>query len=123
MGELALLPQAHDGRLQSLAMTLPLDAQRQWVLRLWHSGWQLDGSPLWLGSIAPYGIRDVLDNLRVPWIEKDFNLGPAMLRRQLDRGRLLRHPDTTDSANTFDWDGRVLLLTEPAVSGPLPVTP
>lgn len=116
--ELALLPQVHDGRAQALAMLLPIDTEREWVLRLWHSGWQLDGTALWLGSIAPYRLENLLDNLRVPWLEGDFDAGPALLYSQLNpathQAHLRRHPAAlADPAGTH-WDGRVLLLDSPA---------
>ena len=115
--ELALLPQVHDGRAQALAMLLPIDPEREWVLRLWHSGWQLDGTALWLGNIAPYRVENLLDNLRVPWLEGDFDAGPTLLRDQLKSGahqpKQQLHPSAlADPAGTH-WDGRVLLLDSP----------
>lgn len=108
--ELALLPQVHDGRPQALAMVLPVDENNQWVLRLWHSGWLLDGSPLWVGSVGPYRLENLLDNLRIPWIASDFNEGPVLLLRQLNRGQLSPHADATEHPAGVIWDGRVLLM-------------
>lgn len=108
--ELALLPQVHDGRPQVLAMVLPVDESRQWVLRLWHSGWLLDGTPMWIGSVGPYRIESLLDNLRLPWVEGDFDAGPALLLHQFNRGRLLPHPQAIDHPAGVGWDGRVLLM-------------
>ncbi|MDX1496722.1 MAG: VTT domain-containing protein [Salinisphaeraceae bacterium] len=109
--ELALLPQAHDGRLQALAMTLRIDDEREWVLRLWHSGYQIQGQPLWLGSIAAYSIGEVLDNLRVPAILNDFSTGPSLLFKQLDRGILVKHPLQETNIDNFNWDGKLILLS------------
>ncbi len=116
--ELALLPQVHDGRPQTLAMLLPVDTERQWVLRLWHSAWLVEGQPLWLGSIAPYRIENLFDNLRVPWVEGDFNTGQALVRQQFDVSRVIQHPQAQTHPEGSQWDGQVLLLI-----GTSPTTP
>ncbi|MGB1580383.1 MAG: VTT domain-containing protein [Nevskiales bacterium] len=112
--ELALLPQAHDGRLQALTMTLRISDERQWVLRLWRSGYQLENQPLWLGSIAAYSVGEVLDNLRVPTILNDFSSGPALLRAQLKRGHLVKHSAKEASLGNFNWDASLILLRSQA---------
>jgi undecaprenyl-diphosphatase len=113
--ELALLPQVHDGRPQALAMLLPVNTEQQWVLRLWHSGWQLHGQALWLGSIAPYRIENLLDNMRVPWLEGDFDAGPALLKSQFPTARTQRHPQALADPAGTQWNGQVLLLQSPTL--------
>lgn len=110
IGELALLPQVHGGRPQALAAVLPIDDQRQWVLRLWPSGWRIDGTPLWLGNIASYQLETLLDNLRIPWVSGDFSTGPVLLRQQFGRGHLAKHQKATAHPMGVDWDATVLLL-------------
>jgi membrane protein DedA with SNARE-associated domain len=53
IAELPVLPQVHARNHQSLMLRLPIDDQRQYLLRLWPSGYRLDdGQPLWVGYIA-----------------------------------------------------------------------
>ena len=48
-----MLPQVHARNHQSLMLRLPIDDQRQYLLRLWPSGYRLDeGQPIWVGYIA-----------------------------------------------------------------------
>ena len=54
VGSLPLLPQVHDGRHESLALTKPLSPDRRLVLRLWPADARLSpgGQDLWVGNVS-----------------------------------------------------------------------
>lgn len=67
IAELPVLPQVHDGSHQVLVMRLPIDADSQYLLRLWPSGYRLDdGAPLWVGSLARQEARNFYRLFRYP---------------------------------------------------------
>ena len=65
--ELPLLPQVHAGQHPALMLRLPAEGERQYLLRLWPSGYRLDdGRPLWIASISLGEARSFYRLLRYP---------------------------------------------------------
>lgn len=68
--ELPVLPQVHAGQHPALMLRLPQAGQRQYLLRLWPSGYRLaDGRPLWIASISLSHARSFYRVLRYPVTE------------------------------------------------------
>ena len=116
--DLPLLPNAHNGRHESLVMVYRGDAREQLVLRLWPADTKFAGHPgesLWVGNVSRQNMRNSMTMLTLPVTLGDFNRAldlfipmvsgwdNAIVKRatkQLNgRGQLIR------------WDGRVILLT------------
>lgn len=109
--KLPLLPQAHQGRHEALAMRYHDPAlNRDWVLRLWNSGdTTINGDTIWIGSVSDLEIKVILGLFSYPVNGHDFNQPLQVLQRQfmdLDPQRVPR-PDTVRSQG---WNGGVLLL-------------
>lgn len=88
IGLLPVLPQVHAGSHQQLALRLGDDPEEQTVIRLWPSGWQLDGGgPVWLGSLSAQRARTFYRLLRYPVTEPDrlvdFTAPPPYTQRQV----------------------------------------
>ncbi len=69
VAELPVLPQVNAGRHQALVLRYPLpgDESRQYLLRLWPTGYKTaDGKPIWIGYIAEQQARSVYRLLRYP---------------------------------------------------------
>lgn len=88
--QLPVLPQVHAGNHQRLSLRRPIDEQRQVLMRLWPSGWQLDsGEPIWLGSLVPQAARTYYRLFRYPVTEKGAIVSftpPAPYEQRLLRG-------------------------------------
>ncbi|HEX4871168.1 MAG TPA: DedA family protein [Nevskiaceae bacterium] len=80
---LAVLPQVHAGEHPVLTLRYPLDAERQWLLRLWPAQARLaDGRPLWVASLTAQRARTFYRLFRYPVAESqawpaDLPLLPA----------------------------------------------
>lgn len=73
VGELPLLPRFHAGHHAVLTMRRDIDGDRQYLLRLWPSGYQLDGGPpLWVGTLVVQQARGVARLFRYPVNENIF---------------------------------------------------
>lgn len=70
IADLPLLPQVHGGSHQVLTLRLPRDDDRQWLLRLWPSGWRVrrgpEQVPVWVGTIVPQEARELYRMFRYP---------------------------------------------------------
>ena len=65
--DLPLLPQAHEGRHQTLLWRHELTVGRQATLRLWYSGHVTErGEPIWVGMLGQQHLRNLLGLLHVP---------------------------------------------------------
>lgn len=74
--QLPVLPQVHAGSHPRLSLRRPIDTQRQVLIRLWPSGWQLDGGePIWLGSLAPQTARTYYRLFRYPVTDRQAVVG------------------------------------------------
>lgn len=120
--ELPVLPQAHNGRHESLVLVkLSPDPEKEWVLRLWSSGMETQGpvSPLWLGTVAVHSLQKPLGLVYVPRMDVDFitpvnvlasslpNIVAQKVKRDLpDAGRFL--------FGHAIWDGSTLLINQGA---------
>ena len=118
--ELPILPQAHNGRHESLVLVKPQrDPEKGWVLRLWSSGIvsQVPESPLWLGTVAVLSLQKPLGLVYLPRMEADFitpinvlaeslpNIPNQKLKRNLpDSGHFL--------IGHAIWDGSTLLINQ-----------
>lgn len=109
IAELPVLAQIHNGRGQALMLRKPIDEEQQWVLRLWPSEWQVEGEPLWVGSVTGQRSRDVLRSLRVPATQKNFSEASRALEPPLPgfKARTARHAG--QEYGTY-WNGAVWLL-------------
>lgn len=68
--DLPILPQVHAGLHPSLMLRLPLDEDRQYLIRLWQSRYRLDdGRPIWIGSISAQRARSFYRVLHYPVTE------------------------------------------------------
>jgi membrane protein DedA with SNARE-associated domain/membrane-associated phospholipid phosphatase len=120
IAQLPVLPQVHDGQHQALMLRHPADADRQWVLRLWPSAWQLapdgtEGRPLWVGSVSRQRLQSLFNLASAPLTERDFDAPLALLEAQL-AGRaplVVRQAQDYRPDAVTRWDGRVLLLDTP----------
>ncbi len=97
---LPVLPQVHNGERQALVLRRRIDADQQWLLRLWPASARFDdGTPLWLGSLSLQVPRSAyLGLLRLPIavasVSPDPLLRPAApLMRPVDDLYLLTTPD------------------------------
>jgi membrane protein DedA with SNARE-associated domain len=68
--DLPILPQVHGGEHPALTLRLPLDDERQYLLRLWPSGFRLeDGRPIWIANVNQQRARGIYRVLRYPVAE------------------------------------------------------
>jgi len=65
--QLPVPPRSHDGRYEALRLVRTTDDGTTFVLRLWPADLELmpAGEPLWVGTVAPLRLRDLL-LLRIP---------------------------------------------------------
>jgi membrane protein DedA with SNARE-associated domain len=67
IGELPLLPRYHGGRHQVLSLRRAIDAQHQYLLRLWPTEYRLDSeAPVWIGTLVVQEVRPVARLFRYP---------------------------------------------------------
>lgn len=79
ISELPLLPRIHAGHYEMLVLKLAYDADRQYLLRLWTSGYRIDDQPLWIGSLTLQRARPLFRMLRVPVNENFYTAALASL--------------------------------------------
>jgi undecaprenyl-diphosphatase len=118
IGILPVLPQLHDGHSQALVMTYAIDADHQWVLRLWPTEWHRgsDHEPLWVGSANLQQLRNWLFILHIPTATLDFESPLPELSRQLSAtDRLVTHPRAHPIPPRLAWKGDVLLVGDHAL--------
>lgn len=73
VSELPLLPRFHAGHHQALTLRRPIDDDRQYLLRLWPSGYVLaNGQPLWIGTLVLQQARPVFRLFRYPLNENIY---------------------------------------------------
>jgi len=121
--ELPVLPQVHDGRHEALLMlgparngqpppNTPEGGETLPVLRLWHSGVELDpgADPLWVGYITLQAQRQILF-LRLPIALRDYNEGLEILASSFarDERRVVRR-ERGGTGKKAPWTGKILLL-------------
>ena len=107
---LPVLPRIHDGRGPAITLTLAVDADMQWVIRLWQSRFvDADNQrPVWLGQVAQQVVQRRLSLLRMPADNRNYYAGLSALRASLDatKNKLVRLPDKAGGTN---WLGEILL--------------
>jgi len=70
--ELPVIPHVHQGRYETLTLVKHSSPNSRLVLRLWPTGYRIDGKmPLWIGSITTQHKRVILDLLVVPTTDTD----------------------------------------------------
>ena len=79
ISELPLLPRIHAGHYEVLMLSHPYDAERQYLLRLWPSGYRVGETPLWVGSVTLQRVRPVFHMLRFPVNENYYTAALATL--------------------------------------------
>ena len=94
IAELPLLPRYHAGHHEALTLRKNLDAQNQYLLRLWPSSFLLDGRmPLWIGTLVTQQVRPVARLFRYPIDENIYTSAldalelplPGLETRQVQR--------------------------------------
>lgn len=88
--DLPLLPQAHDGRHEALALVKPLSGKHRLVLRLWPTQARLEGDeqPLWLGNVSRQRRTILLGLLVYAQTEKEFDAPLQALTADLERQQI-----------------------------------
>lgn len=112
--DLPVLPQVHNGRHPDLVLTRPLPRhpgqdEHEAVLRLWASGWSVDGDTLWVGNLSEQSVRVLVYLLQVPVSLQDYDLPQRAL--ELPRGTIdhyVSHPGY--DAEAGHWNGNVRLI-------------
>lgn len=78
--QLPLMPRTHAGRHASLTLRHDLDADHQLMIRLWPSGYVLDGqTPLWIGTVTTQRGGEMFHLLRYPISEDSYSAALAQL--------------------------------------------
>jgi hypothetical protein len=78
--QLSLMPRTHNGRHASLTLRHDVDADHQLMIRLWPSGYVLDGqTPLWIGTVTPQRAGVLFRLLRYPISEDSYSVALAQL--------------------------------------------
>ena len=112
LSQLAVLPQVHAGRNESLLLVREEPAGRAWLaLRLWPADYrrQPGGEPLWLGNVTL--LRPILHGglLRAPRTQDDFDTPLRLLLADLEGLPYIRR----QLVSAVDgWDGTVALIGE-----------
>lgn len=110
---LPILPQVHAGKHQSLILSHEIDAEQQWVIRLWATHWNLNGLPLWIGTVSRQRTQGLIRLLRYPSTLPEYDQPPELLdisRISGFDGRLVPHPRAHESGQIQGWSGSVWLL-------------
>ncbi len=67
LAEIPVIPQVHDGRQESLALTKTTGADQREVLRLWPTRLRLDdGTPLWVGNVSRQHQETLMNLISLP---------------------------------------------------------
>lgn len=73
LAELPVIPHVHQGRHEALALVKQHSGNGRLVLRLWPTGYRIDGkTPLWTGNVTAQHKRVILDLLAVPTTDADI---------------------------------------------------
>ncbi len=115
--DLPLLPNAHNGRHESLVMVYRLNAREQLVLRLWPADTLFPGraaDTLWIGNVSRQHARNTMTMLTLPVTIADFDRAldqflPFVSGWDLRTAR--RGTKQLNGRAGVKWDGRVILLT------------
>lgn len=117
--QLPLLPRAHDGRYEALALIYPVlnRDDRRLVLRLWPADTVLrdQGQPVWVGTVTQETLRRPLSWFNLPQDSMNFDQPRQVLLESLVdvRVRLARRTNTLGSEEErITWDGWVVLALE-----------
>ena len=111
--KLPLLPQAHQGRHESLAMRYhDRTRNREWVLRLWNSGYKnTSGDTIWVGSVSDLKLKKSMKLVSYPTNGDNFDLPLQVLQDQFPElhPKLVTRPGYT-ATHRQGWNGDVLLV-------------
>jgi undecaprenyl-diphosphatase len=122
--ELPLLPQAHDGRHESLVLVHATgNPEQELVLRLWSGDYRLQETRnrVWTGYVAYQKTEMPLPMLTIPLTVRDFD-GPLQEFKSYLRGlrwrSVLRSPEAeNETAGSMRWNSEVLLMRPKGKSG------
>ncbi|MCP4128863.1 MAG: phosphatase PAP2 family protein [Gammaproteobacteria bacterium] len=103
--QLPLLPQVHDGRHESLALTKPLSDDSSMVLRLWPAfiNTQPESQPLWIGNITELDRSEIAGMLAFP--QTNTNFDPAFQQLLQDSSDLPQKQPKRKPALLLLWSG------------------
>lgn len=113
LAQLPVLPQAHDGRHETLLLVHPAAAkEHQLVLRLWPSDTRLThpDSPLWVGAVTWLRLGHPLPLFTTSMTENEFN-GPLREFRPFLGGVAARVVQRHGIQNAH-WNGEVVLMSQ-----------
>lgn len=117
LSELPVLPRIHDGRNPVLTLIRPVDANHQWILRLWRSHYSsADDTPLWLGQVEQQVVQQRLGLLRMPAEHRHYGLALAVLDSSLT-GAKTKTVHLAPAAEHANWLGEILLWDDAQASG------
>ncbi|PWI49830.1 PA-phosphatase, partial [Rhizobium phaseoli] len=114
--ELPVVPRLASGRLPTLTLVLANDKMPEgsrFVLRLWASDLEMsDGSSskVWIGSVVEEHFDRPISLITISKTRSDANAPRDLLSRASQLERLVAR---SGSAENADWDGRILLLSDP----------
>jgi len=75
LAELPIVPHVHKGHHEALALIRQNSDNSRLVLRLWATGYRIDGkTPLWIGNVTAQHKRLILDLLAVPTTDTDTRI-------------------------------------------------
>jgi len=109
--ERPILPQVHNDKHESLAMTYFDKLQNQyWVIRFWPGKYQSQQKQIWLGQVAPMQTRSFLGLFHYPVTQQSFTKPLTMLNKQLANRirKSVTRPITQYKG--IDWNGTILLI-------------
>jgi len=109
--ERPILPQVHNGKHESLAMTYYNKEKRKvWVLRFWPSQYHWEKKAVWLGQIAPIQTRSFLNLFHYPVTQHEFTKPLHLLEKQLTDINIKPVTKNQTGTNQQQWNGEILLL-------------
>ena len=120
--QLPLLPHAHDGRHETLALIRPIKGtpDHRLVLRLWPTEYALSAprTPIWVGTITEEAIYRPLAWINLPRDGQDFNTPLRILLDNLSSlpvQRVIRNAASAPVGENGNivWDKSVLLAYQP----------
>lgn len=132
VAELPVLPQVHAGSHQALVLRYSVDAERQWLIRLWPSGWSLGEAPtIWVGTLNAQRARTYYRVFRYPVTEPDAVIDwkppPPYVQRQVTGVagplRLIARPDLVPVSRYTEVTPPQAAPQNPTADNPTPMTP
>ncbi|VAW77437.1 hypothetical protein MNBD_GAMMA12-1453 [hydrothermal vent metagenome] len=120
LSKLPILPHVHRGQHQLFIMSFPASSyfwgvarEKQWVLRLWKSDYQLSSSKetIYIGNISSQTSHDSLGILSYPITTSDFIEPMRTLLTQVKQFKYKVVKRQSRSHKFINWDGQILLLT------------